>query len=206
LIAPRVVWFYNRSWRVIGRKDREGKGASWSLTPIISQLTAIPNSVLEDSQTLRNQSITQKMSWAAKRRPTRIEDIAYSVIGLFGVNMPLLYREDSRAFVRLQEEIIKSFDDQTIFKWGFLRTPYPLHFRINTLFASSPREFANCGSVVTSVPVDLDTSHYSLTNKGLHVEMERYNLGLFPGTSLGVVPIRYQMVRLLKIQKRLQIY
>jgi hypothetical protein len=59
------------------------------------------------------------MSWAARRVITRNEDIAYSLMGIFGVNMPLLYGEGERVFIRLQVEIIKASDDQTIFACGF---------------------------------------------------------------------------------------
>ena len=38
-------------------------------------------------------SAAQKMSWASKRKTTRVEDIAYSLMGIFEVNMPLLYGE-----------------------------------------------------------------------------------------------------------------
>lgn len=55
------------------------------------------------------------MSWASKRQTTRVEDIAYSVMGLFGVNLPMLYGEGERAFIRLQEEIMRASDDHTIF-------------------------------------------------------------------------------------------
>ena len=54
----------------------------------------------------------------AGRQTTREEDIAYSLLGLFDVNMPLLYGEGSvKAFLRLQEEIMKLTEDQSIFAW-----------------------------------------------------------------------------------------
>lgn len=46
------------------------------------------------------------MFWASERVTTRVEDIAHCLMGLFGVNMPLLYGEGERAFIRLQEEVI----------------------------------------------------------------------------------------------------
>jgi len=57
------------------------------------------------------------MYWASKRETTRKEDEAYCLLGLFGVNMPLLYGEGSKAFFRLQQEIIKTADDQSILAW-----------------------------------------------------------------------------------------
>jgi hypothetical protein len=57
------------------------------------------------------------MSWAAKRQTTKVEDCAYSLMGIFGINMPLLYGEGELAFVRLQEELMKVSDDYSIFAW-----------------------------------------------------------------------------------------
>ncbi|KAF9695156.1 hypothetical protein EKO04_007039 [Ascochyta lentis] len=54
------------------------------------------------------------MSWASKRVTTREEDIAYCLMGLFDVNMPLLYGEGKKAFLRLQEAIIRGSEDQSI--------------------------------------------------------------------------------------------
>jgi hypothetical protein len=55
------------------------------------------------------------MSWASKKETTRVEDLAYCLIGMFGINMPLLYKEGERAFTRLQEEIIKVLDNYSLF-------------------------------------------------------------------------------------------
>ena len=56
------------------------------------------------------------MSWVSKRKISRSEDIAYCMLGLFDVNMPLLYGEGGiKAFMRLQLEIIKQSDDELIF-------------------------------------------------------------------------------------------
>jgi hypothetical protein len=65
-------------------------------------------------------SVAERMSWAAKRRTKRVEDNAYSLFGLFQVNMPMLYGEGDKAFHRLQEEILKISDDPTIFAWSGL--------------------------------------------------------------------------------------
>lgn len=57
------------------------------------------------------------MSWAAHRHTSRIEDRACSLLGIFDINMPMHYGEGSKAFIRLQEEIIKSWCDHSIFAW-----------------------------------------------------------------------------------------
>jgi len=61
--------------------------------------------------------VHERMHWASKRQTTREEDMAYCLLGLFDINLPHLYGEGRKAFHRLQEEIIKQFDDHTIFFW-----------------------------------------------------------------------------------------
>jgi hypothetical protein len=58
-----------------------------------------------------------RMSWASRRETTRNEDAAYCLLGIFQVNMPLLYGEGFKAFQRLQEEILKVSEDYTLLAW-----------------------------------------------------------------------------------------
>jgi len=55
------------------------------------------------------------MSWAVRRQTTRLEDEAYCLMGLFDVNMPMLYGKGRRAFTRLQQEILRQSDNQSLF-------------------------------------------------------------------------------------------
>ncbi|CAJ2509418.1 Uu.00g144440.m01.CDS01 [Anthostomella pinea] len=66
---------------------------------------------------LNSVSTATIMSWASRRETTREEDLAYCLMGLFDVNMPLFYGEKEKAFYRLQEEIIRRSDDQSILAW-----------------------------------------------------------------------------------------
>jgi hypothetical protein len=86
----------------------------------------------------------ERMSWAAKRETTRVEDRAYSLLGLFGVTMPLLYGEGSRAFLRLQEAILKQSNDQSLL--AYARSPGDNR---GGLLADSPDLFAH--SQVTNI-------------------------------------------------------
>ena len=75
-------------------------------------------SVLRMEEGLADISVARRMSWAATRETTRVEDQAYSLLGIFDINMPTLYGEGQRAFRRLQEEILRRVPDQSIFAWG----------------------------------------------------------------------------------------
>ncbi|KAI5985043.1 heterokaryon incompatibility protein-domain-containing protein, partial [Pisolithus albus] len=109
LIAPKEVKFFNKDWVHIGNKRQ--------LEPTLERTTRIPRGVLRSGLAGKRLSVAQIMSWAAERRTTRVEDRAYSLMGLFGVNMPMLYGEGKKAFQRLQLEIIRISSDQSIFAW-----------------------------------------------------------------------------------------
>jgi len=109
-------------------------------------------------------SVAQIMSWAARRETAREEDMAYSLLGLFGVNMPMIYGEGKKAFRRLQLEIMKASEDKSIFAWvGEGRERGPL--------AISPAEFQYSGDV-QRVQVDVQsTEEYAMTNRGIRIKL-----------------------------------
>ncbi|OAL44948.1 hypothetical protein IQ07DRAFT_684390 [Pyrenochaeta sp. DS3sAY3a] len=108
LLAPLEVHFFNLKWEPIGSK--------YELAPNITWITGIPVEALE-SFNPDDYCVAEKLSWSAKRKTTREEDCAYCLLGLFQINMPLLYGEGGRAFQRLQEEIMKISTDMSIFLW-----------------------------------------------------------------------------------------
>jgi hypothetical protein len=109
LIAPSKVEFYAADWTEIGTK--------WSLRDQIEHITGIPSDVLR-SPNLASYTIAQKMSWASDRATTRKEDQAYCLLGIFEISMPLLYGEGERAFLRLQEEILRQTEDYSLLLWA----------------------------------------------------------------------------------------
>lgn len=60
-------------------------------------------------------------------------------MGLFGVNLRMLYGEGERAFLRLQEEIMKQSDDRSLFAWVDLEVSPDGR---GGLLAASPRDLA----------------------------------------------------------------
>ena len=115
-------------------------------------------------QQLYDCSVAERMSWAASRRTTRVEDEAYCLLGLFGVSMPLIYGEGRMAFMRLQEEIIKRSTDQSIFAWN----ADPSQERAPSILSPSPSYFTRT--------IDHDPSSecnglapYTITNRGLEL-------------------------------------
>ncbi|KAI1871635.1 hypothetical protein JX265_005621 [Neoarthrinium moseri] len=109
LLAPGEVEFYALDWTPLGSRT--------SLRTVIAKVTNIHEKVLADRNKIPTFSIAQRMSWASDRKTTVIEDMAYCLLGIFGINMPMLYGQGIQAFQKLQEEIIKISDDQSIFAW-----------------------------------------------------------------------------------------
>ncbi|KAL6401311.1 Vegetative incompatibility protein HET-E-1 [Ilyonectria robusta] len=193
LLAPGEVVFYSTAWERLGTRD------DGALTGRIALATGIDEAVLRGNAGLGERSVAQRMSWAAGRTTTRAEDSAYSLLGLFGVNMPMLYGEGgARAFVRLQEEIMKASDDQSLFAWAYSA---PSSTNTNTsrgddgdaaaaattiaddgsllsgLLARSPAAFAGCGAVVAARQ-KWNHQPYAATNRGLSLEMPMVPWGM----------------------------
>ncbi|KIM66909.1 hypothetical protein SCLCIDRAFT_1210965 [Scleroderma citrinum Foug A] len=76
------------------------------LAPALRNITRVPHHILMDGLSGDRLCIARIMSWTVDRRTTRVEDRAYSLMGLLDVNMPMLYGEEKRTFHRLQLEII----------------------------------------------------------------------------------------------------
>ncbi|KAH6898638.1 heterokaryon incompatibility protein-domain-containing protein [Thelonectria olida] len=182
LIAPKDVVFYSQAWTRLGTRA--------TLKNIILQVTGIPGEILEaptqpkpkptHDPRLQKFSIAERMSWAARRETTRAEDIAYCLLGLFDIHMPLLYGEGQKnAFKRLQEEIIKSTDDESVYAWRL-----PPHLIEDQdfwgLLADSPAAFAVDHSLDDIHGLLPKRSKYislrsgfstAMTNRGLHLEL-----------------------------------
>ncbi|KAI1792647.1 hypothetical protein LXA43DRAFT_887131, partial [Ganoderma leucocontextum] len=109
LLAPRDIKFLSGSWTYLGSKA--------GLALAIQERTGIEFEVLLHLRSLDEVSVAKRMSWAANRETTRVEDWAYSLLGIFDINMPTLYGEGEGAFQRLQEQIIQRIPDQSIFAW-----------------------------------------------------------------------------------------
>ena len=131
LIAPGDLRFYDASWGFIGTKTE--------LSSILNGVTNIPRDVLLGRLQPNQSSVAQRMSWAARRVTTRNEDIAYCLLGIFDVTMPMIYGEGGeKAFLRLQAQIMLQSTDHSILAWGCGGDPAK---NPGGLLATSPSQF-----------------------------------------------------------------
>ena len=181
LLAPREVQFHDKHWTYIGVRDE--------MADHISAITGIEARYLKPApkrQPAQNQcmkaldcaghapyvkwtatgrwepSVATRMSWASRRETSRTEDMAYCLLGIFHVNMPLLYGEGMKAFTRLQYEIIKQSNDDSIFAWTADQ-------EFTGILAKWPSHFANSRYVHEEAPIRTGRRPYAMTNQGLEL-------------------------------------
>ncbi|KAH6877076.1 putative ankyrin repeat-containing protein [Thelonectria olida] len=171
LIAPSHMTFFDKDWSELGTKA--------SLGQTISDCTGVPLGILSGKEHFETASIAQRMSWAADRNTTKTEDRAYCLMGIFGINMPLLYGEGARAFIRLQEEIMRVSDDQSLFAWRHPSSG-------GGLLAITPEAFKASGNIIPWNPLTPYNSPITVTNKGVHLELPFIGLGQH-GTGLAIL-------------------
>ncbi|KAL8959322.1 MAG: hypothetical protein Q9193_003796 [Seirophora villosa] len=152
LLAPSTfkVFFFDKHWDEIG--------PLFILKDVISSITGIQERFLSPTPVAKP-SVAQRMSWASGRHTSRGEDLAYCLLGLFNVNMPLLYGEGAdNAFRRLQIEIMNRDDDESLFAWKSNKV-------LSGMLAESPRDFAESGDIIRTS--SSRSKVYSMTQKGL---------------------------------------
>ena len=189
LLAPELLIFCNRYWEVIGHLCSSSIPSSkipscgheiaihgTNLNAEVSTLTNIPTRCLRSRKHIFKTSIGQRMSWASRRKTTRIEDEAYCLLGIFGINMPLIYGEGSKAFLRLQEEIVKRSNDMSIFAWSLPTGKHSMGRITGPVLAASPEYFQG-------FKVDVEQCHlfrkpYAMTNNGLEIRTRLSKAGV----------------------------
>ncbi|KIM55502.1 hypothetical protein SCLCIDRAFT_296321 [Scleroderma citrinum Foug A] len=174
MIAPRDVQFFNTDWHLIGDKR--------TLSPILAYITRVPQDILEEGLSSNHPCVAQIMSWAANRTTTRVEDRAYSLMGLLDVNMPMLYGEGKKAFHRLQLEVIHASNDHSIFAWGCNE----INVRTGSILADDPIFFWGCDKMEL---MDRDEFIDSLRRDLPEEELpstEDHQFGTFPAMNRGI--------------------
>lgn len=130
--------------------------------------------------------VAVRMSWASLRQTTREEDMAYCLMGLFDINMPMLYGEGKKAFLRLQEELIKQNSNMSIFAWNRFELNFGHNLHVG-LLASSRKDFMY---MRYAVPVIGQIPEFSVGNRGLKFHLA---LGKCNKSELYVLPLGHKI-------------
>jgi len=143
----RIVQFYSKAWNTIGcLKD---------VASDVCRITGVHEDVLSGARPLSSFSIAQRMSWASPRKTSREEDRADSLLGIFDVHLGVVYGEGRNAFQRLQQELLRTLPDDSIFV--FEHSEHQSAVGMNhtasrttnssSLLADSPFDFRNMGGI-----------------------------------------------------------
>ncbi|KAJ0110017.1 hypothetical protein J7T55_014820 [Diaporthe amygdali] len=158
LLAPFAITFFSLDWSEIASRS--------TMAQAISETTRIDTEYLQGNRRYKKASIAQKMSWVSRRVTTRVEDMAYCMLGIFEINMPLLYGEGTKSFTRLQEEIIRHSNDQTIFCWTWVDLVPP---GWASLLAPCPQAFRYSANYVSVDSRIINKVTFKMTNAGLSI-------------------------------------
>ncbi|KAK3350340.1 heterokaryon incompatibility protein-domain-containing protein [Lasiosphaeria hispida] len=176
LLAPTCLLFFDGVWNPIGSRE------SW-----VEEISLVTGIGVRQFLDFKSCSVATKLSWAARRETTRVEDRAYSLLGLLGVHMPLIYGEGKKAFVRLQHELMRQYNDETIFLWVSTALPNHLPERSRlpaahmhhfgrpcaSLFAESPDDYSASNGLVVW-PFDSERRGFAVSNAGLSIRGELF--------------------------------
>jgi hypothetical protein len=175
LLAPHKLMFYDSNWRLIGDKE--------SCCPIISSITGIGVNCILNSSEVRREMYFTRISWVEDRQTTKAEDIAYCLMGILDVHMPLQYGEgEFKAFGRLQHELVKRTSSSSLLAWGLsfkncistgpdLWSIFPRSIKRQDILAQSPKRFSH-QLLLESVATLRDRSKaWVHTNRGFKVEV-----------------------------------
>lgn len=158
LIAPKTLHFYSRDWDFVGtRADFANQ---------IYNVSGVDPFVLAGGD-FRKVPVARRLFWAARRETTQAEDVAYCLMGLFDINMPIIYGEGGKAaFERLQAQILTNVGDLSMFAWqqgvDWRSLTWALHesnltwqsrLKLRNYLAKSPRDFESCGLLFSALGV-----------------------------------------------------
>ncbi|KAG1822017.1 uncharacterized protein BJ212DRAFT_936645 [Suillus subaureus] len=161
LLAPRKIKFFNKDWQRLTEQD-DDKEEDTPFMTVLQEVTGIPETELIDFESVPRY-IDKRMTWAAQRKTTRAEDVAYSLMGIFDVSLQIAYGEGGeRAFGRLVEAIMQAGGDSSVLNWA----GEPAKHHASFALPASPASFVGHPDIVTIGRLDL-----MLTSRGLRIPL-----------------------------------
>ncbi|KIK11922.1 hypothetical protein PISMIDRAFT_55099, partial [Pisolithus microcarpus 441] len=106
LLAPPTLVFYMQDWSLALNSDANNHKTDPTMLEEVQKATGVAVRHLKHFCPGMDDA-RSRLNWAACRRTTRAEDVAYSLFGIFKVHLPVLYGESAEnALGRLLVEII----------------------------------------------------------------------------------------------------
>ncbi|KAG1726964.1 uncharacterized protein EDB91DRAFT_899290 [Suillus paluster] len=116
-LAPKVIRFYQQDWSLYLDDHTPNHKESIKIMDELEDATGIgARAIVAFQPGMRD--AREKLQWASTRVTTVPEDTAYSLFGIFGIQIPILYGENKQnALGRLLQEIIAQSGDITALDW-----------------------------------------------------------------------------------------
>ncbi|KIJ63844.1 hypothetical protein HYDPIDRAFT_29194 [Hydnomerulius pinastri MD-312] len=171
LLSPTRLKFYGTRWVPIsgGSNDKEDTAVLDALT----RVTTIPEEDLRKFVPGTGNA-RRILVWASTRRTTRIEDTAYSLLGVFDISMSIAYGEGHRAFYRLMIEVI-----QVCYEWDLFLFSGPSSLYHRAL-AESPRSYRPLPPPVAYGSRHRGDEWFSISKRGLEIRLLLFNVLAVP--------------------------
>ncbi|KAG2043149.1 heterokaryon incompatibility protein-domain-containing protein [Suillus americanus] len=118
LLAPFYIKFFNKYWKPMTNDSNDKrKEATTEILQTLEKATGIPRDEIYWQFNPGPSKVDERMTWAARRKTTRVEDVAYSLMGIFDVSLQIAYGEGGdRAFCRLIEAIMQA-GNPSVLNW-----------------------------------------------------------------------------------------
>ena len=156
--ASKVVRFYTEDWQPYLNPDIRNHKESPEIIAEMEEATGVSARALR-ALSPGLDDIREKLRLASTRQTTRVEDAAYSLLGIFSMSLPVVYGEGDKAVGRFLAQLLTSSGDASILAW-----------------TGRSGSFNSClpGSITAFSP--LPTTHFPLPLE--HAEMDRITAGL----------------------------
>ena len=128
--ASKVVRFYTEDWKPYLNVDIPNHKESPEIISEMEEVTGVSARAL---MALRPglDDIREKLRLASTRQTTRVEDAAYSLLGIFSTSLQVIYGEGDRAIGRFLAQLLMSSGDTSILAWtgrsGSFNSCLPAH-------------------------------------------------------------------------------
>ena len=169
-LAPKIVLFYQMDWTLYLDDRSINHKESVMIMQELADATGINAQALVSFRPGMRLA-REKLQWVSMRNTTLQEDIAYSLFGIFGVHLPVIYGEKKQnALGRLLQEIVARSGDITALEWvgkssefnSCLPADITSYYEAPPCASLSPAENEIHGSVSSSRGVELASELYTL--------------------------------------------
>lgn len=115
-VAAENVQFYTEDWKPYLGLDMFNHKQSPAIISEMEQASGVSAQELDVLRPHLN-DVRQKLYLASMRKTTLVEDIAYSLYGIFNASLPVIYGEGPQAVGRLLEHVLTGSGDVTVLAW-----------------------------------------------------------------------------------------